>query len=100
MPGYNRAELTAELKIVPSPKAEQPPRAQIEAGMRTASDSGLAAHESGPDTTAVSGGREEVLDAVRKIVEASLHAGAKTIEVKIEAQEEAGKLGEAGGRRV
>ena len=99
MPGHNRAELVAELKITPSPQAEQAPEDQVEAGLRAAVDSGLKAHEAGPDATVLSGGREEVLDAVRKVVEASLDAGAKTVQVKVEAQEEAGKPGEAGGRR-
>lgn len=99
MPGYNRDEVVAELKIVPSPRAEQPPRAQIDAGMHAAVESGLAAHEAGPDSTILSGDRGEVLDAVRGVVEAALDAGAKSVEVRVEAQEEAGKLGEAGGRR-
>ena len=99
MPGHNRAEIVAELRIVPSPQAEQATGAQVEAGVRAAGDSGVKAHEAGPDATVISGGREEVLDAVRKVVEASLDAGAKTVQVKVEVQEEAGKLGEAGGRR-
>lgn len=99
MPGYNRDEIVAELKIVPSPRAEQPPRAQIEAGMQAAVESGLATHEAGPDSTILSGGRGEVLDAVREVVEAALDAGAKSVEARVEAQDEAGKLGEAGGRR-
>lgn len=99
MPGYNRAEVVAELRIVPSPRAERSPRLQIEAGIRAAGEAGLAAHEAGPDSTILSGGREEVLDAVRGVVEAALDAGAKAVEVRVEAQEEAGKLGEAGGRR-
>lgn len=99
MPGYNRAELNAELKIVPSERAEESLQAQVEAGMRAVKESGLAAHESGPGTTAISGGRSEVLGAVVKVIKASLDAGARTVEVKIEAQEEAGKFSGAGGRR-
>ena len=99
MPGHNRDEIAAELKITPSPRAEQPPRAQIEAVMRAAGESGLAAHEAGPDSIVLSGGREGVLDAVRGVTEAALDAGAKTVEVRVEAQEEAGRFGEAGGRR-
>ena len=99
MPGHNRAEIVAELKIIPSPRAEQPPRAQVEAGLHAVGETGLAAHEAGPDSTVLSGGREEVLEAVRRVTEAALDAGAKTVEVRVEAQEEAGKLGEAGGRR-
>ncbi len=99
MPGHNRAEIVAELKIIPSPRAEQPPRAQVEAGIRAAGETGLAVHEAGPDSTILSGVGEEVLDAIRRVMEAALDAGAKTVEVRVEAQEEAGKLGEAGGRR-
>jgi uncharacterized protein YqgV (UPF0045/DUF77 family) len=101
MPGYHRAELSAELKIIPSPRAEKAPQAQIEAGMQAANASGLVAHEAGPDvTTALAGGRDEVLDAVRKVAKASLDAGAHVVQVKMEAQEEAGKFGGAGGRRA
>lgn len=98
MPGYNRAELSAELKIIPAPHAERGPREQVEAGMRAANDSGLA-HEAGPEVTMLSGGRGEVLAAVLKVIEASLDAGARTVEVKVEAEGDAGKFGEAGGRR-
>ena len=48
MPGYNRAELSAELTIVPSQEGEENPQAQIEAGQQAASASGLA-REAGPD---------------------------------------------------
>ncbi|QIN79672.1 hypothetical protein GBA65_15325 [Rubrobacter marinus] len=99
MPGHNRDELTAELKITPSPRAEQPPQAQVEAVMRAAGEAGPAAHEAGPDSVVLSGGREEVLDAARRVTEAALDAGAKTVEVRVEAQEESGRFGEAGGRR-
>ena len=85
MPGYNRAELSAELTIVPSREAEESPQAQIEAAKQAASDSGLA-HEAGPETTVLSGGRSEVLEATRKVIEASLDAGAHVVQVKIEAE--------------
>lgn len=99
MPGYNRAELNVEFKIVGSERAEKPPREQVEAGLRVANESGLAAHEAGPDTTALAGGRSEVLETVMKVIEASLDAGARIVEVKVEAQEESGKFGAPGGRR-
>jgi hypothetical protein len=100
MPAHKRAELNAELTIVPSPRAEKAPRAQIEAGMQAANASGLVGHEAGPDvTTALAGGRQDVLDAVRRVIEASLDAGAHVVQVKVEAQEEAGKFGRPGGRR-
>jgi uncharacterized protein YqgV (UPF0045/DUF77 family) len=85
MPGYNRAEISAELTVVPSREAEKSPQEQIEAAKRAASDSGLA-HEAGPETTVVSGGRSEVLEATRKVIEASLDAGAHAVQVKVEAE--------------
>ena len=85
MPGYNRAEISAELTVVTSPEAERSPQEQIEAAMRAASDSGLA-HEAGPETTVLSGERSEVLDATRRVIEASLDAGAHVVEVKVEAE--------------
>lgn len=99
MPGHNRAEIVAELRIFPDPRAGQSPQAQVEAALRAVGEAGLAVHEAGPDSTVLSGGREEVLDAVRWVMEAALEAGAKTVEVSVETQEESGKLGEAGGRR-
>ena len=98
MPAHKRADLSAELKIVPSPHAEKSPRAQVEAGMEAASATGLA-HESGPETTVLAGGRKEVLEALMKVIEAALDAGVHTVEVKVEAEEDAGKFGRAGGRR-
>ena len=67
MPGYNRAELSAEVKILPSSRAEKAPREQVEAGTEAASATGLA-REAGPDATVLSGGRAEVLAAVMKVV--------------------------------
>ena len=99
MPGYNRAELNVEFKIVGSERAEKTPREQVEAGMRVAKESGLAMHEAGPETTALAGGRSEVLKTMIKVIEVSLDAGARIVEVKVEAQEEAGKFGDPGGRR-
>ena len=92
MPGYDRAELTAELRIAALRGAGSPPREQVEAAKRVASDSGLA-REAGPETTVLAGGREEVLDAVRRVVEAALDAGAHAVEVKVEAEGEAERFG-------
>jgi uncharacterized protein YqgV (UPF0045/DUF77 family) len=92
MPGYDRAELTAELKVIPSPEAERSPREQIEAAKRAASDSGLA-REGGPETTVLAGGRKEVLEATMKTVEAALDAGAHAVEVKVEAEGESERFG-------
>ena len=88
MPGYHRAELSAELKIVPSPVGEEAPREQIEAAKQVASESGLA-HEAGPETTVLAGERTEVLEALMEAMRTSLEAGARTIEVKVEAEAEA-----------
>ncbi len=88
MPGYHRAELSAELKIVPSAAGEEAPREQIEAAKQVASESGLA-HEAGPETTVLAGERAEVLEALMEAMRTSLEAGARTIEVKVEAEAEA-----------
>jgi uncharacterized protein YqgV (UPF0045/DUF77 family) len=85
MPGYNRAEISAELSVVTSREAEKSPREQIEAAKQAAGDSGLA-YEAGPETTVLSGERSEVLEATRKVIEASLDAGAHVVQVKIEAE--------------
>lgn len=88
MPGYERVEVSAELKIVASPEAERPPREQVEAGMLVASESGLA-REAGPETTVLVGDRAEVLEALFEAIRASLDAGARSIEVKVEAEADA-----------
>ena len=98
MPAYNRAELNVELTIVPSAQGEKPPREQVEAGMQAASDTGLA-HEAGPGSTVLAGRRQEVLDAVMKVAQAALEAGAQAVQVKLEAQGDAGRFGGPGGRR-
>jgi uncharacterized protein YqgV (UPF0045/DUF77 family) len=99
MPGYNRAELTAELKVVPSSRAERPPQEQVEAARKAAGDTGLA-REGGPETTVLAGGRAEVLGAVMKVIEAALDAGAHEVRVKVEAEEDADRFGAPGGRRA
>ena len=93
MPGYDRAELTAELKVLSSPEAERSPREQVEAAKRAASESGLA-REGGPETTVLAGGRKEVLEAAMETVEAALDAGARAVEVKVEAEGESERFGE------
>jgi uncharacterized protein YqgV (UPF0045/DUF77 family) len=93
MPGYNRAELSAELTIVPSREAESSPQSQIVVAKQAASDSGLA-HEAGPETTVLAGGRSEVLEAMLKVVEASLDAGAHAVQVKVEAEGDAERFDE------
>lgn len=93
MPGYERAQLSAELKVVPSEQAEKPPREQVEAARRAAGDSGLA-REAGPETMVLAGGRREVLEATMRVLEASLDAGARAVEVKVEAEGDADRFGE------
>ena len=93
MPGYERAELNADLKVVPAEEAEASPQEQVEAAKRVAGESGLA-REAGPETTMLTGGRGEVLEAAIKVVEASLDAGARAVEVRVEAQGEAPGFGE------
>ena len=92
MPGYERAELTVELKVIPSSAAEIPPREQVAAATSAASDSGLA-REAGPGVTALAGGRREVLEASLKVMEAALDAGAHAVEVRVEAEGEAERFG-------
>lgn len=90
MPGYERAELTAELKVLTS--GESGTRGQVEATKGAAGETGLA-HEAGPETMVLAGGRREVLDAVAQVVEAALDAGARGVELKIEAQGDAPRFG-------
>ena len=92
MPGYERAPVSAELKVVPSDRTERPPREQVEASKEAAGASGLA-HEAGPETIMLAGGRDEVLQATMKVVEVALEAGVKAVEVKVEAEADAEKFG-------
>jgi uncharacterized protein YqgV (UPF0045/DUF77 family) len=45
--------------------------------------SGLA-QETGPEITALSGPRAEVLEALPKVIQASLDAGARAVHVRVE----------------
>ncbi len=90
MPGYERAELTAELKVLAS--GGDGSRGEIEAAKTAAGETGLA-HEAGPETMVLAGGRGEVLEAVTRVVEAALDAGAGGVELKIEAQGDAPRFG-------
>lgn len=88
MPGYYRAELSAEMKVVPSPEAEKSPKEQTEAVREAAGETGLA-HESGPETVVLAGGRAEVLSAMERVVSAALDVGVRTVEIKVEAEGDA-----------
>ena len=90
MPAYERAELTAELKVLTS--GEDGSRDEIEAAKTAAGETGLA-HEAGPETMVLAGGRREVLDAATRVLEAALDAGASGVELKIEAQGDAPRFG-------
>jgi uncharacterized protein YqgV (UPF0045/DUF77 family) len=92
MPGYERAEVNAELTVVPSERAEKPPREQVEAAKTAAGETGLA-HEAGPETLVLAGGRREVLEATMEVIEASLDAGASAIEIKVEVEGDAPRFG-------
>ena len=92
MPGYERAEVSAELTVVPSEHAEKPPREQVKAAKTVAGETGLA-HEAGPETLVLAGGRKEVLEATMEVIEASLDAGASAIEIKVEAEGDAPRFG-------
>jgi uncharacterized protein YqgV (UPF0045/DUF77 family) len=93
MPGYHRAPVSAELTVVAAPDGRESPRAQLDAARAAAAASGLA-HESGPGSTLLAGARDEVLDAARKVIEASLDAGAHIVHVKVEATEDARRFGD------
>ncbi len=92
MPGYERAEVSAELTVVPSESAGKPPREQVEAAMAVAGETGLA-HEAGPEILVLAGGRREVLEATMEVVEASLDAGASAVEIRVEAEGDAPRFG-------
>ncbi len=93
MPAFERAELTAELKVLPS--GGDGSRGEVEAAKAAAGETGLA-HEAGPETMVLTGERREVLEAVTRVLEAALDAGAGGAELKIEAQGDAPRFGEQG----
>ncbi len=84
------AELTAEFTVETSPEGEKSPKEQIEAGREAAGVSGLA-QETGPGSTALSGSRKEVLEALPKVIEAALDAGARGVSIKVEVPAETRK---------
>ena len=53
----------------------------------------MLAHESGPGSTVLAGRRQEVLEAMLKVIEASLVSGAHIVQVKVEAEADAGRFG-------
>jgi uncharacterized protein YqgV (UPF0045/DUF77 family) len=91
MPGYERAPISAELKVVTSDRAKRPPQDQIEAAKEAAGASGLA-HEAGPETMILAGGRDEVLQEMTKVIDAALDAGAQAVEIKVDAEADADRF--------
>jgi hypothetical protein len=75
------AELTAELTIAGDDRA-------VQAGRDAAAATGLAL-DTGPATTALSGARGEVLDALAKTLDAALSAGATIVDVRLEVPSDA-----------
>ena len=71
------AELTAELTIDPAD------REAVKAGRQAAVESGLAL-DAGPEVTALSGAKPEVLETLHRVLDAALAAGAATIEVRLQ----------------
>ncbi|HWM10449.1 MAG TPA: hypothetical protein VNO82_13950 [Solirubrobacteraceae bacterium] len=74
------AELTAEFSI-------EGPVEAIDAARDAAGPSGIA-REAGPGVTALSGSREQVLATLADVVLASLDAGARRFDVRLEAPAE------------
>jgi hypothetical protein len=75
------AELTAEVTV--DAGRDRPGDEAIRAGREAAAGTGLAL-DTGPATTALSGGRGEVLDGLRRVLDAALSAGAGTVDVRVE----------------
>ncbi|MDQ3784242.1 MAG: hypothetical protein M3360_05095 [Actinomycetota bacterium] len=79
------AEVTATFTIEPS-AADRMAR-HVKAAVDEARASGLAM-EAGPESTALAGGRAEVLATLVKVIDIAVEEGATTIEVKLEAATE------------
>jgi hypothetical protein len=73
----------AELTIAPGDD-----RAVAAGREAAAAQTGLAL-DTGPTTTALSGARGEVLDALSRVLDAALSAGATIVEVKLEVPSDA-----------
>jgi uncharacterized protein YqgV (UPF0045/DUF77 family) len=79
------SEVTAEFTIHPFTEGRIEPH--VSAGIEAARASGLAV-EVGPFGTGLAGPRRDVLDTLRKVIDAAIEAGARTIQVKLEAPSE------------
>jgi uncharacterized protein YqgV (UPF0045/DUF77 family) len=80
------AELTAEV-TVDAGRGPADDRA-VGAMRQVAAASGLAL-DAGPATTALSGAKGEVLDALRRVLDAALDAGAGMVDVRLEVPRQA-----------
>jgi uncharacterized protein YqgV (UPF0045/DUF77 family) len=79
------AEVTAEFTIHPFTEGRM--ESHVVAGVEAARASGLAV-EVGPFGTGLAGPRAEVLDALGKVMDAAINAGARSIQVKLEVPSE------------
>jgi uncharacterized protein YqgV (UPF0045/DUF77 family) len=78
------AEVVIELTIHPAEEDNGDP---VAAGLRVARESGLAV-DIGPGGTGLAGSRDEALQALVRVLEVALEAGARSIDVKVEAPSE------------
>ena len=82
-----RPEVIAQFTVLPAPLGEDEPH--VKAAMDAARSSGLLM-ELGPDASGLAGDRSDVLAALSRVIDAALGAGARAVELTIEAQEVAG----------
>ena len=82
-----RPEGIAQFTVLPAPLGEDEPH--VQAAMHAARSSGLLM-ELGPDASGLAGDRSDVLAALSRVIDAALGAGARAVELTIEAQEVAG----------
>jgi uncharacterized protein YqgV (UPF0045/DUF77 family) len=75
------AEVVAEFTIQPFVEGRM--EAHVAAGVEAARASGLAV-EVGPFGTGLAGARAEVLEALTRVMEAAIEAGARSIHVKLQ----------------
>jgi uncharacterized protein YqgV (UPF0045/DUF77 family) len=78
------AEVTAEFTIHPFTEGHMEPH--VKAGVDAARATGLAV-EVGPLGTGLSGNRQQVIDALGDVMQASIDAGARSIHIKLEIPE-------------
>ena len=86
------SEVTVRFSIRPfedqtRARGEQGEQPHVEAGFAAARASGLAV-ATGPSELALTGDRDETLEALRSVIVAALDAGARSVEVTIEASTE------------